>query len=161
MRRGKSWPTAEWLALLQAPAFQARVHDDLTHSSVFIHDGCYTLPDFVYLWPGPGPDQAKIIVLLHILHYFTMPSLQVGHHKLVKKGESLEKKATVGILCLCKATQQSQWTSRGNLSECGVFSNKNRENLSYKKGCKHQHQANSTNTVSYVVVGQRIRSRKL
>jgi hypothetical protein len=32
VRRGKSWPTAEWLALLQAPAFQAGVHDIQTAS---------------------------------------------------------------------------------------------------------------------------------
>src|SRR5258708_3098049 len=38
---------------------------------------------------------------------------------------------------------------------------KNKQNLSYKKGCKHKHQANSANTISYIVVGQRIRRRKL
>src|SRR5260370_8915868 len=35
------------------------------------------------------------------------------------------------------------------------------KNLSYKKGCKHKHQANSANTISYIVVGKRIRRRKL
>src|SRR2546425_10690448 len=74
MRPSPIIPSSIRCSFLKVCSYSYNVHD-LTRSSVFIHDGCYTLRDFVYLWPGPGPGQAKIVVLLHILHYFTMPLL--------------------------------------------------------------------------------------